>query len=409
MRKTPSALRLHIGIFGRRNVGKSSLMNRLSGKETSIVSETPGTTTDPVQKSMELESLGPVVLVDTAGIDDLESLGKERVKAARKVIQSTDLAILTVEPGIWGEFEDRLAQEFGENNIPMVIAVNKVDKTQPDNDWLKEISHGTISVEPVSAITGEGMDDLLWRLVETAPDEWINSPPVLVDLIKPDDVVIQVMPIDIEAPLGRILLPQVQAVRDVIDGEGISIVVKETELQDALDALDGDPDLVVTDSQAFALVSRLTPPQVAMTSYSTLYARCKGDLPSYIRGARAVDFLKDGDKILVAEACVHHPIGNDIGRIQIPAKMQKYTGKKLEFDFVQGKDFPADLTPYKLVVHCGACVFNRKQTLYRIRNVQKQGVPVSNYGVTLATLAGVLPRAIKPFFKIYPDLKELFN
>lgn len=405
MKNTPGSLRTHIGIFGKRNVGKSSLLNAISGKDVSIVSPESGTTADPVRKSMNIKGLGPVIFIDTAGIDDMGSLGELRIKSARKIVEAADIGIIMVEPGGWDEFEDKLYREFVERRIPMIIAVNKTDIIPLNDDEIKKLGKINGNVLSISAISGKGIEELIAEIVRVSDEFPEEDPPMLLDLVDPGDIVVQVMPIDIEAPMGRILLPQVQGVRDVLDADAISIVVKETELKEAMEGLKHPPDLVVTDSQAFTLVNSLTPPRSRLTSYSTLFARVKGDLSAYVRGARAVDDLQDGDTLLVAEACVHHPIGNDIGRIQIPAKLQKFTGKKLNFDFVQGKGFPEDLSPYKLIIHCGACVFNRKQQLSRIREAKKQGVPISNYGVVLAHLSGILPRAIEPFFRVYPELK----
>ncbi|MFP4496784.1 MAG: [FeFe] hydrogenase H-cluster maturation GTPase HydF [Vulcanimicrobiota bacterium] len=409
MQKTPNSLRLHLGIFGRRNVGKSSLMNQLSEKNISIVSPKMGTTTDPVKKSIEIEPLGPVLLMDTAGLDDVGEQGKLRVTKTRQTIESTDLGILVIEPGLWGDFEEELFRLFQKTSAPLIVAINKTDKQEPDPNIIHQLEKEGISYCRVSALKETGIDTLKHLLIENAPDSWINAPPVLRDLVNPGDIIVQVMPIDVEAPLGRILLPQVAAVREVMDCGAVSIVVKETELNDAIESLMHPPDMVITDSQAFELVGKLTPAESSLTSYSTLFARHKGDLPAYIRGVKTVDNLQDGDKILIAEACIHHPIGNDIGRVQIPAKLQRFTGKNLIFEFLQGKDYPDNLQGYKLVVHCGACVFNRRQVLHRITEAEKQKVAITNYGVLLAYLGNVLPRAIKPFFKVYPELQKYFN
>ena len=409
MKNTPGSLRLHIGIFGKRNVGKSSLLNSIAGKNVAIVSPEAGTTADPVRKSMKIEGIGPVIFIDTAGLDDIGSLGEKRIKSAQKIMEATNLAVILIEPGKWDKFEDRLVEEFRERQIPSITAVNKTDiLSLPDKDREKLTRLNGTPIA-ISAKTGEGIEHLKNEIVSVSNQALVEDPPMLLDLVKPGEIVIQVMPIDIEAPMGRILLPQVQGVRDVLDADAVSIVVKETELKETMESLNQPPDLVVTDSQAFTLVNSLTPPETRLTSYSTLFARVKGDLATYVEGAKAIDDLKDGDTVLVAEACVHHPIGNDIGRVQIPAKMQKFTGKKLNFEFVQGKGFPSDLSPYKLVIHCGACVFNRKQQLFRIREAKRQGIPITNYGTGLAHLSGILPRAIEPFFDVYPHLRKLFD
>lgn len=409
MNKTPGSLRLHIGIFGRRNAGKSSLMNAIAGSDVSIVSETAGTTTDPVRRSLFIEPLGPVLLVDTPGIDDSGDLGALRINTARNVSHRVDMAIIVIESGKWGDFEKILLKDFEKNNVPAIIAVNKADAARPAGEWLASAAFEGLNPVVVSAETGEGLNSLMWQLVDRAPEEWISSPPVLKDLLKPGRIVVQVMPIDKEAPMGRILLPQVQAVREVADSECISLVTKETQLKATLESLKTPPFMVVTDSQAFGLVAPLTPEITLLTSYSILFARHKGDLPSFISGAMALEKLQDGDRVLMAEACVHHPIGNDIGRVQIPKRISLFAGKKLHFDFVQGSDYPDDLSPYRLIVHCGGCVFNRRSMLHRIQEARSQGVAVTNYGVLLARMAGVLERAIKPFFSVYPHLEKLFD
>lgn len=409
MAMTPLGMRLHIGIFGIRNAGKSSLMNSLLGKQVSIVSPEPGTTADPVKGSLHIEGINPALLIDTAGIDDSGDLGLLRSKTAEKVLESIDLALLVVSANQLDEDEKTILHRFKSIGIPVIIVINKIDLTPPTDEYLKLLDNFKYPVVLVSALSGSGIDNLKEVILENIPEKWINSPPMLSDLVKKADIAAQVMPIDIEAPMGRILLPQAQAVREVIDCEGVSIISKETELKEALSFLKEPPELVVTDSQAFKLVSELTPKNSRLTSYSTLFARHKGDLPSFVAGVRGVDTLKDGDLILVAEACIHHPIGNDIGRIQIPKKLQDYTGKKLNFEFMQGKDFPEDLKHYKMIIHCGSCMFNRRQLLHRIMKAEQQGVFITNYGVLLAYLSGVLNRAITPFAKTSPRIKDYLS
>lgn len=393
MTSAPSGLRLHVGIFGKRNVGKSSVMNRIIGKDASIVSEQPGATTDAVRRTVRIDGAGPVTFIDTAGLDDVDETGLRRVKATRQAMQSADVAIIVIEQGEWTELEKELAVDLQKREVPAIAAVNKID-TAP---LLEDTFNPGIPVVHISAKTGAGFDQLLNLIKEQAPDDPARSHPMLKDLVNPGEVVIQVTPIDAEAPVGRILLPQVQSVREVIDAGGISIVVKETELNDSLDVLEEKPDLVVIDSSKFKFVADILPEDVALTSNSVLLARCRGDLSSFVEGVRVVDDLKDNDRILMAEACVHHPVENDIGRVQIPQRLLKYTGKKLNFEFLQGKDFPEDLSPYSLIIHCGACVFNRRQMIYRTVEAASQNIPITNYGIILAKLSGVLERSIAPF------------
>ncbi len=409
MKGTPGSLRLHIGILGRRNVGKSSLINSIAGMEVAITAPEPGTTTDPVKLSINLNPLGPVVLIDTAGIDDMGDLGNLRIDSARKAMESMDMAMLVVTGDQWGSYEEDILNRFPGENIPVVIVQNKSDLGPPAKEVSQRIIETGLPAVAVSALKGIGMQDLIGRLIDSAPASWIESPPVLGDLIKPGQLVVQVMPIDIEAPVGRILLPQVQAVREVLDSGGISVVMKETEFQRAMEGFSSPPHMVITDSQAFGLIAPLTPESSLLTSYSILFARHKGDLASYIRGTEALDSLSDGDQVLMAEACVHHPLGNDIGRVQIPRRISLYSGKKLNFTHVQGKDFPEDLSPYRLVVHCGGCVVNRRGILHRIQRANQQGVAITNYGVLLAKVNGILNRAVKPFISVYPELENVIS
>ncbi|MCE1248514.1 MAG: [FeFe] hydrogenase H-cluster maturation GTPase HydF [Firmicutes bacterium] len=409
MRKTPESLRLHIGIFGRRNVGKSSLINCIARHSVSIVSPEAGTTTDPVKKAMELQPLGPVLLIDTAGLDDEGELGELRIKRTKKIIEATELAILVTETGQWGDFEDGLVKEFNEKKIPTILIINKVDENPPSADEVAKLKEVCKSVLSVSTVTGEGVEELRQEIIEKAPQSFLESPPIIRDLIEPGETAILVIPIDFEAPRGRILLPQSQSIRDVIDNNSICIVVKETELDQSIANLKELPKIVVTDSQAFDRVKRSTPDNVLLTSFSTLFARYKGDLLTFAKGAKAISQLKPGDKVLVAEACTHHPIGDDIGTLQIPRKFAAFLGFEPEFEWAHGTNFPEDLTKFKLIVHCGACVWNRKQVLSRIQNAMSQGVPITNYGISLAYVNGIFERALTPFVDQYPELKELFE
>jgi [FeFe] hydrogenase H-cluster maturation GTPase HydF len=397
MKDTPKGMRLHIGIFGRRNVGKSSLLNALTRQQVSIVSDVPGTTTDPVEKPMELLPLGPVLFIDTAGIDDVGALGAMRAERTRSVFERTDLGILVAEAGSWGEFEIGILSELGGRRTPVIVVFNKMDLSRPSQAVLDDLAGRKIPTVRTVASQGRGMLELREALIRSAPEDFINAPPVLGDLIKPGDLVVLVVPIDLEAPRGRLILPQVQSIRDVLDHDSYCMVVKERELRDALDGLKRPPALVVTDSQAFLRVAGDTPAEVPLTSFSILFARLKGDLQEFVSGARSIDRLKPGDRVLVLEACAHHPIGEDIGRVKIPRWLRQYTGVDLEFVHMQGHDFPADLSPYRLVAHCGSCMLNRREVISRVLRCREAGVPITNYGVAITYSLGVLERALSPF------------
>jgi [FeFe] hydrogenase H-cluster maturation GTPase HydF len=405
MKDTPKGMRLHIGLFGRRNVGKSSLLNALTRQQVSIVSDVPGTTTDPVEKPMELLPLGPVLFIDTAGIDDVGALGELRVERTRLIFERTDLGILVAEGDGWGEFEEGIISELSKRKAPVIIVFNKSDLAEPRAEVLKDLEIRKLSVVNTIASQGKGMRDLREALILSAPEEFMDSPPVLGDLIAPGELVVLVVPIDLEAPRGRLILPQVQSIRDVLDHDSCCLVVKERELRDALDKLKNPPALVVTDSQAFLRVAGDVPGQVPMTSFSILFARLKGDLKEFVRGVKTIDRLQAGSRILVLESCAHHPIGEDIGRVKIPRWIRQYTGLDLEFVHRQGHDFPNDLSVYKLIVQCGACMLNRREVISRILRCREAGVPITNYGVAITYALGALDRALSPF----PGLSRLNN
>ncbi len=405
MKSTPRGLRLHIGIFGRRNVGKSSLLNALTRQNVSIVSEFAGTTTDPVEKTMEMLPLGPVLFIDTAGIDDEGALGELRVEKTRKAFERVDVALVVATADSWGPFEEGLTQEFLDRKVPVIAVFNKCDLGQPSQDLLATLKGRGVVCVRTSAFKGEGVPDMRHALIEAAPDDFINPPTILGDLVQEGDLVVLVVPIDKEAPKGRLILPQVQAIRDILDCDAYCIVAKERELKEALDRLNTPPALVITDSQAFLKVAADTPLDVPMTSFSILFARYKGDLAEMVRGATAIERLRPGDGVLIAESCSHHPIGDDIGRVKIPRWLTQYVGGKLEITTTQGRDFPEDLTPYKLVIHCGSCVFNRRQMLSRIVECRRQGVPITNYGLAIAWSLGIFERALRPF----PAALEVFK
>jgi len=405
MRRAPKSFRLHIGLFGRRNAGKSSLLNAVTRQQVSIVADTAGTTTDPVEKPMELLPIGPVLFIDTAGIDDVGALGEKRVAKTRQVFDRTDLGVLVVDAGQWGPFEEMILRELQQRDIPAVAVFNKSDLGQPEAGIFQRLTAVKVRSVRMVATTGEGVLALREALVAAAPEDFVNAPPIVSDLVPPGGLVVLVVPIDKEAPKGRLIQPQVQTIRDLLDGDSYVMVVKERELRDALDRLNRPPALVVTDSQAFLKVAADTPPDVKMTSFSILFARQKGDLSQFVEGAVAIERLRPGDRVLVAEACSHHPIAEDIGRVKIPRWLQQYVGGQLHFDTVQGHDFPENLSIYQLLVHCGACMWNRREMLTRMLRCRQAGVPVANYGMTIAYTLGIFDRALEPF----PDARETYR
>ena len=397
MKQTPKGMRLHIGFFGRRNVGKSSLLNALTRQQVSIVSPEPGTTTDPVEKPMELLPLGPVLFIDTAGIDDVGALGAQRVERTMKVLDRTELAVLVMAEEGLGSLELGLLDAFEQRKIPVLPVFNKTDVAKPADATIDRLLHRGLRPVSASASRGEGVAQVREALVDMAPDEFLNAPTILSDLVPPGECALLVVPIDKEAPKGRLILPQAQAIRDLLDHDAYAVVVKERELREALARLGRKPALVVTDSQAFLKVAADTPADVPMTSFSILFARQKGDLLQFARGALAIDTLKPGDRILMAEACSHHPIGEDIGRVKIPRWLGQYVGGPLDVEQVQGRDFVEDPGRYKLVIHCGSCMLNRREVLSRIFACNRAGVPITNYGMAIAYSLGIFERALAPF------------
>lgn len=397
MTGTPKGMRLHIGLFGRRNVGKSSLLNALTRQYVSIVSDVAGTTTDPVEKPMELLPIGPVLFIDTAGIDDVGALGEMRIQRTRQVFDRTDVGVIVSEAGVWGEFEEGILGELSGRKVPALVVFNKVDLAEPPAAVLGALKDRKIPCVRTVAAKGDGVLDLRQALINAAPEEFINTPSILGDLVPAGELAVLVVPIDMEAPKGRLILPQVQSIRDTLDNDAYCMVVKERELRDALDRLKRPPALVVTDSQAFLKVAADTPNSVPLTSFSILFARYKGDLVEFTRGALAIERLRPGDRVLIAESCSHHPIGEDIGRVKIPRWLTQYVGGKLEISHVQGHDFPADLASYRLVVHCGSCMTNRREVLTRILRCRQAQVPVTNYGMAIAYSLGIFERALGVF------------
>ncbi len=395
MQATPKGLRLHIGIFGRRNVGKSSVLNALTRQAVSIVSETAGTTTDPVEKAMELQPVGPVLFVDTAGIDDVGALGELRVQKTMAVVQRTDLALLVTDS--WQDYEARLLALFVGRKTPVIVVANKSDLRPGGEVEAAARAAGAGCIVTASAATGNGLDVLRRAIITSVPEEYLNAPSLIGDLIPAGELAVLVVPIDIEAPKGRLIVPQVQTIRDILDNDGYTMVVKERELADALARLNRPPAIVVTDSQEFLKVVADVPPAIPVTSFSILFARFKGDLAELARGAAAIDRLRPGDRVLIAEACTHHPTGEDIGRVKIPRWLEQYVGGKLSIETRAGCDYPDDLDGVRLIVHCGACMWNRRQMLSRMATARERGVAITNYGLCIAHSLGILDRALGPF------------
>lgn len=393
--ETLKSQRLHIGVFGKTNVGKSSLLNKITNQEVSIVSDIAGTTTDVVEKSMELLPIGSVRFLDTAGIDDKTLLSAQRLEKTMKVINRTDVAVIVCDYNGIDNFEKELIKKLEELKIPFLILVNKSDVKQISTEKLDELYTITPHVLVTSALTdSEIVFKFKAEIVKLLPEDFVNSPKIAGDLVKPNSTVILVIPIDKEAPKGRIILPQVQTIRDMLDSDCLSYVVKETELQQALDNLKIPPELVITDSQAFKQVSEIVPESIKLTSFSILFARLKGDISAFVKGASAIDKLQDGDRVLILESCTHHAIEDDIGRVKIPNLLKKKTGKKLVIDNYSGHDFP-NIDGYKLIIHCGACMTNRREVLSRILIANEKHVPITNYGIAISHCLGILPRAVE--------------
>ena len=395
--KTLKSMRLHIGIFGKTNVGKSSLLNRITNQDVSIVSNIAGTTTDVVEKTMELLPIGPVNFLDTAGINDSTALSSERIEKTMKIINRTDVAIVVCDYNGIDDYERNLIEKFNELKIPFMIFINKTDEKYPSDSIIEDLKNYTKHILLSSVKT----DDLIVfkikeLLVKLLPEDFVNSPKIVGDLIPQGSTVILVIPIDKEAPKGRIILPQVQTLRDLLDNNCVSVVVKESELKSAIDNLKFAPSLVVTDSQAFKNVSEIVPENIPLTSFSILFARLKGDLNTFSQGAKAIEKLQDGDSVLILESCTHHAIEDDIGRVKIPNLLRKKTGKNLIIDNIAGHDFP-DISKYKLIIHCGACMTNRREVLSRILLASENNVPITNYGICISYCLGILSRALKIF------------
>lgn len=397
MKTTPKSLRLHIALFGRTNVGKSSFLNLITGQDVSIVSEQPGTTTDVVEKTMELLPIGPVVFIDTAGLDDTTALGRRRIGKTEKVFDRADVILLICEGDQFGEFEEKVCERAGDT--PVIQVANKSDLSDvPDSSDLLCNSTDLSSREEV-------LSELKARLLAVCPDEFIQPPPLVGDLVRPGGIAMLIVPIDLQAPKGRLILPQVSTIRDALDNDSATLVVKEREYTHMLDQLKSPPDLVVCDSQVVNRMVAETPDSVVCTTFSILFARLKGDLPKFAAGAAAIDNLQDGGKVLVAESCSHHATEDDIGRVKIPRWLRQYCGCELEIDVYAGRGFPDNLDEYSLVVQCGGCMHNRREILSRIEKCEAAGVPITNYGLCISQTQGVLKRVLSPF----PAALKAFN
>ncbi len=397
---TPSGNRIHIGFFGMRNAGKSSLVNAVTGQELAVVSETKGTTTDPVYKAMELLPLGPVMIIDTPGMDDEGELGLQRIKKAKQVLNKTDIAVLVVD-GVAGQsdMDKRMIAIFEEKSVPFLIVYNKADLME--NAGKNDYADNEIAV---SALKKEGIQELKEKIAHFVKVEDSRFQ-IVGDLLKPLDVVVLVIPIDSAAPKGRLILPQQQVIRDILEAGAVSVVARDTELRDTLAKIGTKPRMVITDSQAFKQVAADTPEDIYLTSFSILMARWKGFLETAVKGAKAVGDIRNGDKILIAEGCTHHRQCEDIGTVKLPAWIRKYTGKEPVFTFCSGTEFPEDLTPYKLVIHCGGCMLNEREMRYRMKCTVDQNVPFTNYGTVIAYMNGILERSIEPI----PELQGIID
>lgn len=404
LNNTPSSERVHIGIFGRRNAGKSSLINALTGQSLAIVSDVKGTTTDPVLKAMELLPLGPVVMIDTPGLDDTGTLGAMRVQKAYQILNKTDIALLVIDAsdGVTGE-DSAILSRIQEKKIPYLVVWNKMDllennklSTRQLENFLHEYHVPEDYIIPVSAHTGHNIYTLKEQIAAFAPAE-DDKNHIVSDLIHPNDFVVLVVPIDKAAPKGRLILPQQQTIRDILDTGATAIVTRDSEFADTLNHLGKAPSLVITDSQVFGKISKLTPPDIPLTSFSILFARYKGNLDTVVNGARALDTLQDGDTILLCEGCTHHRQCEDIGTVKLPKWIREYTGKTLNFAFTSGTEFPLELEQYKMIIHCGGCTLNEREMRYRLKCAEDAKLPITNYGTAIAYMKGILERSIEIF------------
>lgn len=407
LNQTPMSERTHIGFFGKRNAGKSSVMNAVTGQELAVVSDVKGTTTDPVYKSMELLPLGPVVMMDTPGIDDEGELGSMRVRKSYQVLNKTDAAVLVIDGTVGASAEDEtLLERIRKKNIPFIVVINKKElaDTAMEEAVKRRLTLDDGQLALVSAATGEGIHELKERIASIArveePEKYLVR-----DLLEPSDVAVLVVPIDSAAPKGRLILPQQQTIRDILEADAVSVVVKENGLKDALGQLNKKPKMVITDSQVFAQVAADTPEDILLTSFSILMARYKGNLEQAVRGVTALDELEDGDMVLISEGCTHHRQCDDIGTVKIPRWIREYTGKDVQIVTSSGTEFPDDLKKYKLIIHCGGCMLNEREMKYRLSCAADQEVPMTNYGIMIAYVKGILKRSVQ----VFPDISVLLG
>lgn len=408
MNSVPNANRFHIVVLGKRNVGKSSLVNSIANQKVSIVSDVAGTTTDPVQKAMEILPLGPVLFTDTAGVDDVGELGLLRVEKSLAAIDKANMVLLVLDLDLSiSKYEKNILDEASKRNVPVIAVVNKIDKNSYSSEKIlalkEQLAH--IPLLKVSSVTGEGINELKQSIAEYVVSD-LDNLPIVYDLLNKGDTVVLVTPIDSSAPKGRMILPQVQTIRDVLDGDCSVVVSKEKDLEDVLSNLKEPPKMVITDSQVFGYVNSIVPKDIMLTSFSILFARHKGDLATLVKGAKAIGSLKPGDKVLISEACTHHRMEDDIGTVKIPKWLNGYVGGELDFHWTAGNDFAEDLSQYKLIVHCGSCMINKQEMLSRLMKAEIAGVPIVNYGVAIAYINGILPRVLSPFDELVNFLND---
>lgn len=404
LNETSKGMRIAIAFLGRRNAGKSSLLNALVGYDLAIVSDQAGTTTDPVDKAVEINPLGPCLVIDTAGIDDIGELGQKRIEKTNAVIKDADVGLIVIGDGQWTDFEEELVATLQGKQKPVIVVLNKTDCVDY-GEIEKLLQARKLDYVTTMAVNNEGISDLKQKIRELKNVNGLEDPSIIGDIIKAGDLVLLVVPIDLGAPKGRLILPQVQTIRDILDNDANAIVVKERELADTLDKLAVPPDLVITDSQVVLKVAGDVPEDVPLTTFSTVFSRFKGDLRQMVNGVQTIDKLRNGDKILIAEACTHHAMADDIGRVKIPRWIANYTGKKLQFDTAAGPSFPLDIKDYSLILQCGGCTISRTAYGNRLQTAADLGVPITNYGIAISYVQGVLPRVIRPF----PELQDLVN
>lgn len=407
--KTPKSLRLHIGIFGRTNVGKSSFLNMVAGQDVAITSALAGTTTDVVEKTMELLPVGPVVFLDTAGFDDGSELGALRIKKTKRIFDRSDVILLILEPDQWQAYEDMILEESRKRGISVIAVINKTDLKSPSEAFIQAVKNKVSHVVLCSSIEVSKRDvfvnALKRAILEIYPDGCLSATSLIGDVVPAGGLVVLIVPIDLEAPKGRLILPQVQTIREILDNDAVVMVVKEREYKSALRMLKGPADMVVCDSQVVSEMVASTPAEVKCTTFSVLFSRYRGDLREAVRGIRAVEALREGDKVLIAEGCSHHPIKDDIGRVKIPRWLREYKGAEFAIDVCAGRDYPECIKEYKLIIHCGGCMLNRKEMLSRIKRAREEEVAITNYGICISYLQGVISRVLSPF----PEALDLFN